>query len=67
MHTALLRPPGGGAMRPPTREELSIAWEALGVPEVLGSMDARHVLGGIVAAVVGWAVCTAFLLSKVAS
>ena len=53
-------------MRPPSREELSVAWEALGVPEVLGSMDARHVLGGIVAAVVGWAVCTAFLLSKVA-
>ena len=42
-------------MRPPSREELSVAWEALGV------------LGGIVAAVVGWAVCTAFLLSKVAS
>lgn len=35
--------------------DLSIAYEALGIPEVLESMTVRDVLGGFLGAVLIWA------------
>lgn len=49
-----------------TRDEWSLVVEALGLREMLDGMDARHVIGGLIVAVIGWAVCAAFLITEVA-
>ena len=49
-----------------TRDERSLVVEALGLREMLDGMDARHMIGGFLIAVIGWAVCAAFLITGTA-
>ena len=63
MRPPLLQAGGDGAM---TRDEWSLVVEALGLREMLDGMDARHMIGGFLIAVIGWAVCAAFLITGTA-